>query len=241
MRETRPPSAALQNTMTRLAALDDGLRQKVCAHRCNNVPKYRAAGEIFDCIEIDVVLDPPIRGPAAVYHPPHENNHGLTLDFLLANENLPRGKLWLDVKDLSEENWKPLLDQLLKLIPPGRRGDAIIETGWTNPAVRQAAAAFQGSGFAFSYYLPTEGAIDCGTDRSRACEDLRKNVLATVAMGFSHLSFDARAYPFVDTIRSELPPSVRLLTWDLSRPWQQPDLISEVDVYIVRFPSPFST
>ena len=238
--KSRSPTDSLERTLTRLAALDYGLQQKVCAHHSNDVPTYRAAGRLFDCIEVDVVLNPPTGGPAAVYHPPHENNQGLTLDYLLAHQGLPRGMLWLDVKDLSEGNWEPFLDQLLRLIPAERRRDTIIETGWPSPSVRQAAAAFRDSGFIFSYYLPTEEAIDCGADRSPLCEDLRNQVLLTVSMGFSHLSFDARAYLFVKSIRNDLPPSMRLLTWDLSRSWRQVDLIREVDVYIVRFPGEFS-
>jgi hypothetical protein len=234
--EARTPTRPLEGTLTRLAALDDGLQQKVCAHRCNDVPKYRAADRLFDCVEIDVVITPPTGGPAAVYHPPHENDRGLTLDFLLANQSLPRGKLWLDVKDLSAENWKGFLDQLLELIPSERRDDIIIETGWSSPSVRQAASAFRERGFAFSYYLPTEQAIGCGPATTEACKRLREEVLLTVSMGFSHLSFDARAYTFVESIRNDLPPSVRLLTWDLSRAWRQLDLIREVDVYIVRLP-----
>ena len=239
--KTRAPTDPLERTLAKLAALDDGLQQKVCAHRSNNIPKYRAATQLFHCIEFDVVLDPPTGGPAAVYHPPAENDHGLTLDFLLANEDLPRGRIWLDVKDLSDDNWERFLDQLVSHIPMERRGDTIIETGWSDASVREAAAAFRGSGFIFSYYLPTEPAIECGDASSRMCDDLRTEVLLTASMGFSHLSFDARAQAFVQSIRDRLPASMRLLTWDISGKWPQMDLIREVDVYIVRFPSPFST
>jgi hypothetical protein len=239
--KTRAPTDPLKRTLAKLAALDYGLQEKVCAHRSNNIPKYRSANKLFHCIEFDVVLEPPTGGPAAVYHPPAENDHGLTLDFLLANEALPRSMVWLDVKDLSDDNWELFLVQLMRLIPGERRGDTIIETGWSSPSVRQAAAAFRERGFGFSYYLPTEAAIECGADRSRICDDLRTEVLLTAAMGFSHLSFDARAYVFVQSIRDGLSPSMRLLTWDISTSWPQMDLIREVDVYIVRFPSPFST
>jgi len=238
---TRPPPDPLAATMTQLATLDSSQRQKVCAHRSNNVPKYRAAGKIFDCIEMDVVLDPPAGGPPAVYHPPAENNHGLSLRFLLTNEGLPRGKLWLDVKDLAQDNWAPFLDLLTELVPPERRPDVIVETSWSDSTVRAAAAAFRDKGFLVSYYLPTDEALACGVDVSAACNDLRSEVLQATELGFSHLSFDARAREFVDTIRGRLAPSVRLLTWDLSETWSERDLIDGVDVYIVIFPDPFTT
>jgi hypothetical protein len=165
----------------------------------------------------------------------------LTLDFLLGNEGLPRGKLWLDVKDMSEENWEPFLDQLSRLVPSERRSDIIVETDWSGPAAVQAAAAFLEGGFNYSYYLPTDAAIDCGARRSDTCDALRTEVLHTVSLGFSHLSFDARAFPFVLSIRDQLPPEIRLLTWDMSRLWPLKPLIREVDIYIVSFPSRHST
>jgi len=238
---TRASTDPLESMVAKLSALDDDMRHKLCAHRSNNVPKYRAANELFHCIEIDVVLNPTVGGPAAVYHPPVENHHGLTLEFLLANEGLPRGHLWLDVKDLSDDNWSAFLAMLLTLIPPERRSDIIIETGWETAGVREAAAGFRREGFIFSYYLPTEAAIECGAVRSQECMQLRAEVLQAVGMGFSHLSFDARAYPFVQSIRADLPPFMRLLTWHVSRDWPLLDLMNQVEVYIVRFPSPYST
>lgn len=239
--KARSPKDPVQQIAAKLLSLDSSLQQKICAHRANNIPKYRSANELFHCLEIDVVVEPPIGGPATVYHPPRENNHGLTLEFLLSNESMPRGKLWLDVKDLSDDNWAPFLDMLMELIPLGRRGETIVETSWSGPSVSPAAAAFRRAGFLFSYYLPTEEAIQCGVAKSQPCDELRTFVTLTTSMGFSHLSFDARAYAFVQTMRANLPPSVRMLTWDLSRSWPQTKLIRDVDVYIVRFPSPFST
>jgi len=239
--KTRAPLDPVEATLARLESVDAPLRERVCAHRANNVPKYRAARQAFNCIEIDVVLVPPAGGAPAVYHPPHDNHHGLTLEFLLANEAMPAGKLWLDVKDLGEGTWTTLLELLSGLIPPERRADTIIETGWADPSVRSAALAFREKGFLFSYYLPTEEALACGSERSASCDELREQVLLTTSMGFSHLSFDARNRVFLQSIRDRMPASVRLLTWDLSQSWPQPGLIDEVDVYIVKFPVPYST
>lgn len=239
--KARSPKDSSQQVLKRVAALDPSVRKKVCAHHCNSVSKYHAARKLFPCIEIDIVLNPPAGGWAAVYHPPAINNHGLTLDYLLTNEGMPSGKLWLDVKDLSPKNWRPFLDLIAKLIHVERRMDTIVETSWSGPSVRQAVSAFRNSGFLMSYYLPTEASLACGSDNTVQCNALRNDVLQTLSMGFSHLSFDAQTYDFVQTIRDRFPPSVRLLTWDLTKSWSKLNLISEVDVYIVRFPSPFST
>ncbi len=230
-------SAALDRTFAKIAALDAGTQHKVCAHRSNNIAMYREALRHFDCIEMDIHVEPSGGGPPAVYHPPAENNHGLTLDFLLSHEPLPEGNLWLDVKDLSQNNWARFLDGLVKRIPPQRRPDVIVETVWSDAGVSQAATGFRDRGFAFSYYLPTEAAIACGSTHSQSCDALREQVLRSVSMGFSHLSFDVRGYPFVKSIRGQMPPAVRLLTWDLFKTWPRPDVIAAVQVYIINFPS----
>jgi hypothetical protein len=227
------------DVLERAAALDDRSRRKLCAHRANNIPMYRSAHRHLECIEIDVHVSPASGGFAGVYHPPDENNHGLTLEFLLSRESLPTGKLWLDTKDLSPSNWAAYLELLVRLIPPERRGDVIVESVWSGPDVRPVAAAFRGRGFAFSYYLPTEEATDCGERRTVECDGLRRRVLETLSAGFSHLSFDARAESFVATLRPDMPAGIRLLTWDLTRTWPKRALLDDVEVYIVYWPGPY--
>ena len=236
----RHRSGPVETALARLMALDPHERRKICAHRGNDAVKYRAAALLFYCVEIDVVVNPPTGGPIAVYHPPAENDRGLTLTDLVNAEGLPRGNLWLDVKDLSSSNWLYLLDELDALIPVARRQDLIIETGWSEPSVQYAAARFRDAGYWFSYYLPTEDAIRCG-DRSDAfCETFRRRVLDTLGTGFSHLSFDFRGYSFVQSIRDRLPPNIRLLTWHIRRPWPQMDLLKDVDIYIVTMPGRYA-
>lgn len=233
------PPESVDDVLSKVATLDSESRSKICAHRSNNIPMYQEALRHFDCIEIDVHINPAGGSPAAVYHPPKANNHGLTLDFLLSSEPFPAGKLWLDTKDLSNDNWAAYLDQLKKLIPGDRRDDVIVETVWSSPDVRAAAAAFRSDGFKFSYYLPTDEAIACAAWRTQKCDTLRRQVLSTASMGFSHLSFDAKAYAFVKSIHDDLPSGMKLLTWDLTKSWPKSQLLDEVEVYIVKYPSPF--
>jgi hypothetical protein len=236
-----PGEKRLQAVIEKVESLDPELQSRICAHRANNIPKYRAALELFDCLEIDVVIEPPIGDSIAVYHPPVENHIGLSLDFLLQNESLPNGTLWLDVKDLSVANWDGFLNLLNGLIPKNRRGDIVIETSWREADVERAVLALREDGYMVSYYLPTEAAIECEAASTHACDRLREDVIRTTSFGFSHLSFDARAYPFVGTIRDQLPSSIRFLTWDITPAWPRMDLLREVDIYIIRFPNRFST
>ncbi len=230
---------AIDDVLEKAAALDDESRRKLCAHRANNIPMYRSAQGHLACVEIDVHVSPASGGFAGVFHPPEENNHGLTLEFLLSRESLPTGRLWLDTKDLGPGNWAAYLDLLVRLVPPERRDDVIVETVWSTPDAGPVAAAFRGQGFAFSYYLPTDEATGCGDRRTAECDDLRRQVLATLSAGFSHLSFDARAESFVATLRPDLPAGTRLLTWDLTRMWPRRPLLDDVDVYIIYWPGPY--
>ena len=228
-----PPAQAV---FEKVAAIEPRSRPKICAHRANNVPMYRRARAHFDCVEIDVHVSPAYGGPPAVYHPPDTNFFGLTLEFLLTHEKLPTGRLWLDTKDLSPANWRAYLDLLNRLVPAAKRPDVVVETVWGTADVQPVAAAFRDDGYDFSYYLPTERAADCGTSATPDCDRFRQDVLGTLGAGFSHLSFDAVDYPFVRSIRKDMPASVGLLTWDLSPDWPDRELLDEVDIYIVVLP-----
>lgn len=222
-----------------LAGLESSLRRKVCAHGANSRARFRLAGWLFDCIEIDVVLAPAVADAPSVYHPPDSNYRGLSLEQLLRHTSLPAGMLWLDVKDLAEDNWHVLISLLHELVPVERRPTIVIETGWAEEAASVAIDEFRRSGFQVSYYLPTEQAIGCAARRSGECNAFRAAVLKSMRLGFSHLSFDARGYEFVQTIRHELPESVRLLTWHTARTLPQTEMLDEVELYIVRFRTPF--
>lgn len=227
------------NQRAGLAGLESNLRRKVCAHRANSRARFRLAGWLFDCIEIDVVLAPAVADAPSVYHPPDSNYRGLSLEQLLRHTSLPAGMLWLDVKDLAEDNWHVLNSLLHELVPAERRHTIVIETGWAEQAAAVAIDEFRRSGFQVSFYLPAEQAIGCAARKSGECNAFRAAVLKSMRLGFSHLSFDARSYEFVQTIRHELPESVRLLTWHTARSLPQAEMLDEVELYIVRFRTPF--
>ena len=221
-----------------LARMQPQMRSQVCAHRANTVARFRLAGWLFDCVEIDVVVTPAVANVPSVYHPPDSNYLGLSLEQLLHDASLPKGALWLDVKDLGEDNWRTLLALLHELVPVERRPSVVVETGWADEAVAVPIDAFRRSGFQVSYYLPTERAFDCAALASMECQQFRAEVLRTVSFGFSHLSFDARGYEFVRTIRNQLPGHVRLLTWHTARMLPQEEMLGDVDLYIVKFRTP---
>jgi hypothetical protein len=60
-----PKHSAVERVFQRVAAIDDKSRPKICAHRSNNIPMYRGALDHFDCIEIDIHINPTSGGPPA--------------------------------------------------------------------------------------------------------------------------------------------------------------------------------
>ena len=58
--------------------------------------------------------------------------------------------------------------------------------------------------------------------------------------GDFHISASTHeAESFVETLRPDLPPGVKLLTWDLTRTWPRRPLLDDVEVYIVYWPGPY--
>jgi hypothetical protein len=137
-------------------------------------------------------------------------------------------------------------------VPADLRSGVLIET--SNDALARAPMlrAIADSGFVTSYYLRTElGCIcsrslggDCAREMARLAPTLRGSA-------FRGLSFDARGRSFARTLRAELTPPPVLNTWtpmdrcpDGSRAMPLPDaardsLLSEVQKYLVKIPSPF--
>ena len=246
-------TTGVARVLAQRARIDAPSGGRFCAHRGNSLFKFLDGKAAYDCVEMDVVLDSSVRGdgPAFVYHPPVVNP-GLPLYELLANAGIPRHGLWLDVKNLTERNAPPFLARLSALVPADLRSGVLIET--SNDALARAPMlrAIADSGFVTSYYLPTElGCIcsrslggDCAREMARLAPTLRGSA-------FRGLSFDARGRSFARTLRAELTPPPVLNTWtpmdrcpDGSRAMPLPDaardsLLSEVQKYLVKIPSPF--
>jgi len=239
--------------LERRARLEAERGGRFCTHRGNTLLKYLEGKALYDCVEMDVVLDTSARGdgPAFVYHPPVVNP-GLPLYDLLERAGVPRLGLWLDVKNLNERNAPGLLARLSTLVPPDRRGRVLIETSNDALASSPVLHAIADSGFVPSYYLPTD--LGCACLRSTGGECAREMArLATELRGggFRGLSFDARGRVLARALRATLAPQPVLNTWtpmdrcpDGSRAMPLADqardsLLVEVQKYLIRMPSAF--
>jgi hypothetical protein len=190
-----------------LRSLDSDIRNKICAHRNNSVIKYLEAISLFECIEVDVVL---MKGTAMVHHD-IDDPSGLPLELLLSLPTSSSKRLWLDVKNLSEENVSVLLDVLNKFHRTAE--DTLVEIS-ASAAGSGAATLLSEAGYTVSYYLPTELAVKCSSgDVTAECATFAVRVERDLQSQFQSLSFDVRASRFVSGLN--IPSNVSLAAWDL--------------------------
>jgi heptose-I-phosphate ethanolaminephosphotransferase len=172
---------------------------RVIAHRTNTLGKLADAAKAgFDGVEIDLVFQP--GGAGGHFEPARDDrirSHGTLDAFLDAAQSWGLTKLWLDIKNLDDENYEHALAELERLASEHAelKRIAIIESF----ADQAWFAQFAASGWHTSYYLPTEPLLEAmrATDRTaseRAAEAIARQVKAQKTAA---VSFDTRLYPFV--------------------------------------------
>jgi glucan phosphoethanolaminetransferase (alkaline phosphatase superfamily) len=220
-------------------AITEAERQRVCAHRNNSLIKFMEAASLFDCIEMDVTIDE-VKQTAFIHHDADDPT-GLPLSTLLSLKQSRGKRLWLDVKNLSDRN----VGILLSTLNAANRSkhDMLVEVS-ESTAGSTAVKLLSQAGYQVSYYLPTDPAIECAADFTlQSCSEMVSKVEEDLKIGFSSLSFDYRAMPFVS--RLQLPPGVSISTWDLrDLTLALTDLHERKDIeafnmFIVPFKSPF--
>jgi hypothetical protein len=223
-----------------LLGITEAERQRVCAHRNNSLIKFMEAASLFDCIEMDVTIEE-VKQTAFIHHDADDPT-GLPLRTLLSLKQARGKRLWLDVKNLSDRNVEVLLSTLSAANRP--KHDMLVEVS-ASTAGSRAVKLLSQAGYQVSYYLPTDPAVECAADFTlQSCSELASKVEEDLKIGFSSLSFDYRAMPFVR--RLQLPPGVSISTWDLrDLTLALADLHERKDIqafnmFIVPFKSPFN-
>jgi hypothetical protein len=221
-----------------------GAGSSLCGHRANSLFKYLQAKALLGCTEVDVVLQDTRAGPRAFVFHPTTRNTGLDLYELIRHAGVPASGMWLDVKNLTEQDAPVLLQRLGTVIPPGRRSRILIETDNGSLVRSPAARAVADSGYVLSYYLPTDTLVACSRVFDPRCEDLSRQMARGLDGGaFGSLSFDARGAAMAGEIRARMASHPMLNTWAFPGDWPTAPgdlaLLGRVGKYLVELGAGF--
>lgn len=176
--------------------LNAGMGERIFPHRVNSIGKLKEiwwAG--FRAFEVDLIYDYKRDGLFYVGH--NDGVMGVDLETFLSSvpENEIR-KIWLDLKNLNNENYFAALRELERI--DGKlniKGKAILESGWTSREF----SVFRDSGWMTSYYLPTKRIGDLlEKGDSHGLADEAYLIADQIGKQKIHsISFDRNLYPFV--------------------------------------------
>ncbi|USD40422.1 phosphoethanolamine transferase [Vibrio sp. SCSIO 43135] len=183
--------------------------EKVMAHRVNTVGALiDAKKQEFNRIEFDALYD----GKNIVLG--HDNNTlvGITLKDYLEYENQSFEQIWIDFKNLNDNNFASVFNELNELdekFDIKRR--ALFETSFRGDKLKELSL----SGWNTSYYLPTKKLVDYQSIDGIA--DFNRQLIAQIkSQHLSSLSFNYRVYDYIVnslTIDAVKELDIELNTW----------------------------
>lgn len=129
-----------------------GNTHKIWAHRINSIERLEYTKKKYSGVELDIVFDK-ITNTYDINHPPAASI-GLTLESYLSHlyPSQPIG-IWLDFKNLTEDNKNAALEKLLFLTKKFSLENSHIIVESPCPELLD---SFSDSGFQTSYYLPND-------------------------------------------------------------------------------------
>ncbi len=196
----------------------EGLDGRIIPHRINYIDKlYRVLDDGIRSLEIDLIFR--TSGHYGFFEIGHDETDatGVKFDlFLNVLQNYEIKKIWLDVKNLSDENIEAIIAELERLDSIYNIRDiSIIETKTTN---RLQNLSFKG--FHTSYYLPTTKILHLLSENNE--EDLKKEAdrikQQIMNESLSAISFDLRLYSYVKNyIEPVIPEYIVYHAWNSVR------------------------
>ncbi len=191
---------------------DKGQEQRVFPHRVNSIGKLKEVLEDgFRSVEIDVIYNV-TTGKFNVGH--SLENVGKTLEeyfTYLSSENWK--KVWLDIKNLNEDNYVQLLNRLRILDSMFNIKKKVLFESDTKALFIRTLSV---EGWHTSYYLPTGELLTLVEDNNNvALKEKAKEIIVQVSsQGVKALSFDTKLYGFVkEYIEPGLPLNIVYHTW----------------------------
>jgi len=176
-----------------------GAKFSVGIHRVNSLGKLNdvLSGDQFSYIELDVKI---VDNKVMVGHGEDAVMSGITLqEYTEATDFDKVKRLWIDVKNLSEDNAE-ILFASLSAIDSLSKSDIIVES--SNPKAYRVLNRLMREGYAACFYMPTNLVSE-----SQAMQDaqIRRLTEKMKASGIKHLSFDSGLYPAMKRNEASMP------------------------------------
>jgi len=195
----------------------DGLDGRLIAHKVNHVGKLESVlGAGIRSIELDVMFRKQgSRGYFEIGHDEHETNGQTFASYLDILQDYPMKKIWMDVKNVTDENADAMLNHLQALHQQYNiKPIVLFESSTSSKRIKDFAQA----GFYTSYYLPTNAILQLQAEQKP--ELLKKEALRIrdwiAAESIPAISFPAFLYPFVKTyVEPLLPANIDYHTWNI--------------------------
>jgi hypothetical protein len=197
----------------------DGYTQKVAAHRINSQNRFDDLnGYGIRRFEIDLIWN----GNDGQFDVCHdlEDCNTLTLTALLS-QSVDSEFIWLDLKNLSEENVHPVLSAFEEIDHRFAIKDrSLIES----TSLSIALGVLTQAGFNTSYYLPTEKIS--GNYPVELAGEIQQHLRHN---SIPNISFDCRGYPFVTKeLMPLLDPGIQFHVWNTRHSYQDWGLLDSL-------------
>jgi hypothetical protein len=202
--------------------ISENLDGRLAAHRINRIDRLRAVIESgVRAFEVDLLFRQ--AGSDGYFEVGHDeaDTREVRLDqFLDILQPYHLDKIWLDIKQVSEDNLDAVLAELARLDAEYElRQTAIIESSITSDGFKKIKSA----GFHTAYYLPTGQLLTLVRENNRvaleaSAEALRRQI---ESQSTSAISFDLTLYPFVKTyLEPIIPDSIAYHAWGSVKMWE---------------------
>lgn len=195
----------------------EGLDERIVPHRINYIDKlYRVLDDDIRSLEVDLIFR--TAGRYGFFEIGHDENDatGVNFDLFLAIfRNYEMKKIWLDIKNINDQNIDAVIAELERLDSIYNFRDiSIIESSNTTSDNLQMLGSRK---FHTSYYLPTEKILLLlGEHNEKELDTEAKRIQQQIfKQSLSALSFDLRLYPYVKNyVEPGIPEDIVYHAWN---------------------------
>lgn len=164
--------------------------QKVHAHRVNTITKLNQASIYYSGIELDVIFDIKTN-KFDVFHPPAKSI-GLSFETYLSNISNRELKIWLDFKNLTENNKQKSTARLAYLIAKFKLNKQLFLVESKNISQLQ---YFANKGFLTSYYVPSDLYKTTQIQKDSICNLIKKHNKQSISFTYLNYKYLHNKFP----------------------------------------------